>query len=150
MNTIRERLKLAVIHRKTTQVKVAKSIGVAKQEVARVAAGRYKSGRIVNAVAVALGVTTDWLIHGIGKEPKWDSPIAAAAAPPTNAEMLDAISRLTAEVASLRAEIRARDARLTVLSGAMEKDVANEGGPLNQSAREKADADLLDAIANER
>lgn len=58
---------------KTTQLELARHLGVSKQAIAHIGTGEYRSGKTVEACAEAMGCTVDWLTKGIGAPPDWMS-----------------------------------------------------------------------------
>lgn len=80
---VRDRIKLGCIAIGLKQVDIAEKIGTSKQEIAHVASGRYRSGRVVDGIAQVLGCSVEWLIDGTGDAPPWAAQPPRAAEPTT-------------------------------------------------------------------
>jgi SOS-response transcriptional repressor LexA len=56
---------------RTTFAALGEKIGVSRQVIDSVAGGRYRSGKVVEDVAAALGCSVEWLLYGVGAAPEW-------------------------------------------------------------------------------
>lgn len=120
----RDRLKLGCIALGLKQVEIAERIGCAKQEITRVASGKWRSGRVIEGIASVLGCTTAWLVDGTGPAPSWAQDCDCA-------ENADRIASLERELESAR----------------MANALLAERLAAEQAARERAERVLADRAA---
>lgn len=57
---------------------MAQQLGKSKQEIDNVAAGRYKTGDVVEGVASIMKCSKEWLLYGVGEPPEWCNGLAGA------------------------------------------------------------------------
>ena len=69
MNTLAQRIQLAMSRKNLSQADLARVTGAARSSVTNWLNGRTQNlkGKNLVKAAVALGVTTDWLAYGIGE-----------------------------------------------------------------------------------
>lgn len=69
LNSFAARLKMALVHTKTTQAALAWAINVSQGTISQIVTGKVKEAGIVRttAIAEALGVRVNWLLYGEGE-----------------------------------------------------------------------------------
>ena len=67
-NSFTARLKMALVHTKTTQAALAWAINVSQGTISQIVTGKVKEAEIVRttAIAEALGISASWLLYGEG------------------------------------------------------------------------------------
>jgi transcriptional regulator with XRE-family HTH domain len=108
MSHFSDRLEVSLKHNKLQSKDLAKLIGIAKQTITAMKAGKVAGKKHLPAIALALGVDLDWLVMGDEtKKPAWLSSITwlpNPVAPPLTPDIHADLARITSENARLSNE----------------------------------------------
>ncbi len=84
MNTLAERLQFLLKEKGITQYKLAETIGISQQAVAKILNGSTKEPKKIYEIANALNVDLEWLKTGSGSSPELSALISPVAYEPDN------------------------------------------------------------------
>ena len=117
-----DRLELALAHAKTSGSAIARKLGISSAAFAQLKHGRYRGIERWEQIALLLGVSAEWLMHGKAPFPEWAQPPA----PDIQTQILDELRALNARM------IRVEDCCRQVAESAAPYDKLEVRSPTKQ------------------